>query len=771
MRIGAISLNINTPDFNYGAMLHSWAFQQYLKKLDFVTSAEVIDYTMPVLEGQCRDAPFLGSLCHGRVKTACGQILRFPRYRERLKKFNGFVGGQLSVSKEAYTQKTLNAAKLNYDTVICESDVIWSPGFCGGHFDRSFFLALDSMKAMRRVAYAPSMADGTLREGQERELKSLLLHIDQISCRESYEKQILERLTDKKVTHVADPVLLLQEGDYAPILGEPLAEGRYILLYLPVDENAWLRACAFEYARSLKVIEISTALKKKRSGHYVCYEAAGIEDFLSAVKYAECVFTNSFHAICFSVIFHRDFYAFSRAYAGKVKDICHTLGAYGRYVPDGEGICEEEVDYVRVDRKWKEFRERSQRWLKNALISPGGGNIILVGLIYDANLGDQAIYESTRHMVEETAARHGMHLCIKGIDLYGRSRPDGGGRKGSAAGRAVRRLARHIWHGEGICDKVLKECRKKMGKETRAVIFVGGGLLKFEHQFLAPPVRAVLQYAHSLDIPVMLSAVGVEGFDEGNAECLALRDALNLGNVRMVTTRDDLELLRGKWLLRGDIRSGKVADPACALPDVTRPLAWSRTGHARGGKDGGARTVGLGIGRANLFSDYGAGCTAAQAKKLWAGLYRELTRRGYRCVLFTNGLYEDDAFAREALAEIHRHGYKDAVCLDRPRNVQELVDIIASLDGEIVTRLHASILGYAYHVPSVGLVWNRKQTMFGEAIRYPERFVTYDRFDAPFLADRIEAAMSEGYEPGHKERYASLTSRYIEQFLLSCVKT
>ena len=239
----------------------------------------------------------------------------------------------MSVSKEAYTQKTLNAAKLNYDTVICESDVIWSPGFCGGHFDRSFFLALDSMKAMRRVAYAPSMADGTLREGQEKELKSLLLHIDQISCRESYEKQILERLTDKKVTHVADPVLLLQEGDYAPILGEPLAEGRY---------------------------------------HYVCYEAAGIEDFLSAVKYAECVFTNSFHAICFSVIFHRDFYAFSRAYAGKVKDICHTLGAYGRYVPDGEGICEEEVDYVRVDRKWKEFRERSQRWLKNALISPGG---------------------------------------------------------------------------------------------------------------------------------------------------------------------------------------------------------------------------------------------------------------------------------------------------------------------------------------------------------------------------------------------------------------
>lgn len=39
MKVGTISLNINAPDFNYGAMLHSWAFQQFLKKLDCV------DYT------------------------------------------------------------------------------------------------------------------------------------------------------------------------------------------------------------------------------------------------------------------------------------------------------------------------------------------------------------------------------------------------------------------------------------------------------------------------------------------------------------------------------------------------------------------------------------------------------------------------------------------------------------------------------------------------------------------------------------------------------
>ena len=47
MKIGTLSVNINTPDYNYGALLHSYAFIEYLKKLDFVEHAEVIDYITP----------------------------------------------------------------------------------------------------------------------------------------------------------------------------------------------------------------------------------------------------------------------------------------------------------------------------------------------------------------------------------------------------------------------------------------------------------------------------------------------------------------------------------------------------------------------------------------------------------------------------------------------------------------------------------------------------------------------------------------------------
>lgn len=375
MRVGTISLNINTPDFNYGAMLHSWAFQQYLLRQEEIDATEVIDYTMPVLEKTHRRMPIIDSVLHCRVRTCLKQITEYGLYRERLKKFDRFVEQNLLISEKKYTQKKLNSAVLPYDTIICESDVIWSPGFCGGHFDKSFFLALDSMRNMRRIAYAPSMSNGDLNQAQEIELKKYLKYVDMISCRESYEKKILEKHTNKEVTHVVDPVLLLSEVDYKPILEKRMIENDYILLYLPVDDNEKLRRYAEEFAKKYGyyILEISTKLRSEEKECYRCLATAGIEEFLSGIKYAKCVFTNSFHAICFSVIFHREFYAFSRAYAGKVRDICEVLELNDRYFPDNKFVERDFINYCKVDEKVNFLKEKSELWLKKALNLPGVG--------------------------------------------------------------------------------------------------------------------------------------------------------------------------------------------------------------------------------------------------------------------------------------------------------------------------------------------------------------------------------------------------------------
>ena len=325
MKIGTISLNINAPDFNYGAMLHSWAFQKYLKKLDYVEYTEIIDYTMPTLEGQNLKHPIWSAFCGLHPRSFLYYIKNYRMYQKRFQKFNEFIERNICKSKNKYTQKTLDEAILDYDCVICESDVIWAPGFCGGHFDKSFFMALKSMQNMKKIAYAPSMSDGDLNESQGEELSELLRYPDMISCRESYEKAILEKYTDKKIEHVLDPVMLLDKKDYLPICAKRIIPEKYLLLYLPVDDNIKLR------------------------------------------NYADVVFTNSFHAICFSILFNVQFYAFSRAYAGKVKDICKVFGLENRFFVDDNFVEQKLIDYEEVNMRYEQLKEHSIHWLENAL--------------------------------------------------------------------------------------------------------------------------------------------------------------------------------------------------------------------------------------------------------------------------------------------------------------------------------------------------------------------------------------------------------------------
>ena len=365
-QIGTLSLNINTDDFNYGAILHSWAFQQYLQnKLN--EDVEIINYVTPRLEKNDRKNPLKNAVRKRKIKSIIKSIITYFSYRKRYEKFEKFIKNNMKISDKQYTQKKLEKEKLKYDILICESDVIWSAGFFGGKFDKTFFLALENMKEKKRIAYAPSMADGDLNDEQKRDLKQLLVNLDYISCRESYEKDILSKYTNKDITHVMDPVLLLDEEDYNPIIGGKISKNKYLLIYLPVDNNKKLRKIARKYAKehNLKIIEISTKLMK--SFRTKTLTEAGVEEFLSAIKHAEVIFTNSFHAICFSIIFNKEFYAFSRKSNGKVCDICKTMNLENRFLKNDEFHELEHINYNEVNKILKKQKKISQDWIKNAI--------------------------------------------------------------------------------------------------------------------------------------------------------------------------------------------------------------------------------------------------------------------------------------------------------------------------------------------------------------------------------------------------------------------
>lgn len=369
MKIGTISVNIHTPDYNYGAVLHSWAFQQYLKRLNDVECAEVIDYTTPYLEGYYPKFGFRTSLRSGNIAETGRLLLKPIRHIIRDIRFRKFVREHMDISEARYTQKKLNDAELKYDVIVCESDVIWSPQLTEGKFDQAFFAALDSMKNKKKIAYSPSMGDIVFTEEQFEEFGRLVQNLDEISCRESYQKEVIERYVHKPVVHVLDPVMLLDAEDYKEITGERVCQTPYLLLYLPVNDNAELRRHADEYARKkgLEIVEISTKLEKNPNRSIRTLTTAGVEEFLSCIKYAECIFTNSFHAVCFGALFHRDMYMFSRKYGGKVKDMCKVLGIENRYFADDMFVEREPIPYDEVNSRIACMKEKSKRWFESAL--------------------------------------------------------------------------------------------------------------------------------------------------------------------------------------------------------------------------------------------------------------------------------------------------------------------------------------------------------------------------------------------------------------------
>lgn len=365
-RIGTLSLNINTDDLNYGAILHSYAFLKVLESFG-VNEVEVIDYTTPYLEGIDKKYPFLGYLKNKDYYQAFMSILRLLSHAKKYEKFKQFQRRNMRVSDTKYTTKSIMNANLNYNTIICESDVIWSPSFFGNRFDPVFFLNPPSMRKMKRVAYAASVGNCHLTDKQQKEMTILLRNLDAISCRETYAAKYVEELCNSPVECVLDPVLLLDKKHYEMIMSRRLIKKPYVLLYFPLEFNNGIVKEAKRFAKSHGwcVVEVSR-YPWERFRHKTIMDA-GVEEWLSLIANAEVVLSNSFHAVCFSIVFEKEFYGFSRRTGRKIQDICERVGLPSRYV-DGTFIEDKAINYTMVNGILSELRKQSMNYIQRNII-------------------------------------------------------------------------------------------------------------------------------------------------------------------------------------------------------------------------------------------------------------------------------------------------------------------------------------------------------------------------------------------------------------------
>jgi len=82
-------------------------------------------------------------------------------------------------------------------------------------------------------------------------------------------------------------------------------------------------------------------------------------------------------------------------------------------------------------------------------------------------------------------------------------------------------------------------------------IVAGGGLVHYKYLNCAYGLCAFVIACKLCRVPVIVNAVGVEGFDVENIKCQLLSWCLKFSHVIALSTRDDIETLRDKYLTRG----------------------------------------------------------------------------------------------------------------------------------------------------------------------------------------------------------------------------
>lgn len=384
--VGIISINIHSFFLNYGAALHSFAFQKYLDKLG--VDSVIVDYKSKHF-GNFRFDKFYLNFIHGkRLRPVISAFLFYTLpYRRKDKAFRKFYAENCRMEDNngaPYTYDFFNehsdSIHFDFPIAVCESDVIWSPKTSNG-FDRVFFCDYKCFDEKIKVAYAPSISNTKLTTEQEEEFKRLLSNFDYLSCREKQTAEYVQKLVGRKCTHVLDPVLLLDEEDYLPYLEKQNAK-KYLLVYNVMMNDKKMISFAKKLAKKkdLKLIEISDFVRNKIDHKTLTGRSIG--EFLWLIKNADYFVTNSFHGACFAVLFKKEFLVFERdGFDLKVKSLLEILGLENKFVCQSEidsyKASDEQTDWESVYLKLNAQREISKKYIEESIVENlkhnGGG--------------------------------------------------------------------------------------------------------------------------------------------------------------------------------------------------------------------------------------------------------------------------------------------------------------------------------------------------------------------------------------------------------------
>ena len=264
---------------------------------------------------------------------------------------DGFSGSIVLVGKSRL--RRLNAV---YDAFVCGIDQVWSPL----SLPLKKYQYLTFVKDKPKIAYAASFGVSE-HPGFNRRQFRYIAKMDRISVREETGREIIRRFLDRDCEVAVDPVFLLPKEKWEEIVGQAPAGEYAFLFFLNRNDEAVARIGNLMRERGIPILTMEGK--------------SAPEEFVRSIAGAKYVFTDSFHALAFSLIFHRDFYCFKRNLPPEIQqesrltDLLRDLGITGRYAERADDLIfpRDPIDYDSADAVLNEKNEASKRFLAQSL--------------------------------------------------------------------------------------------------------------------------------------------------------------------------------------------------------------------------------------------------------------------------------------------------------------------------------------------------------------------------------------------------------------------
>ncbi len=373
---------------NYGNRLQNYAVQEILRQYGDEIYTIKYEKKQPQTTGQRKSKiskikpSYMAAVIQNRLKniyhlnvsqrSPLGNLIYFLLHKKRIEEALGERGKRFREFDEQYISYESEILHISgddekdwlkeYQAFVCGSDQIWNPTYPTA--SRLAFLQFAPKE--KRIAFSPSIGITDVSRFSE-EMHGWIKEIPALSVREAQAVELVEQMTGRTPELLLDPTMLLpiEKWNALADAGKTEMPEQYALCYFLGNKDT-----AYEDYIAAQLKEKKLDRVELLNSEYPKYLSLAPHQMIYALKNASVIYTDSFHGVVFSILFHKPFVVFNRSEQGlSMNSRLSTLLKHFHLEKRmyHEGWKEDRIDFSGTEDMIKREQDKAKRYLEEAL--------------------------------------------------------------------------------------------------------------------------------------------------------------------------------------------------------------------------------------------------------------------------------------------------------------------------------------------------------------------------------------------------------------------